>query len=224
VQITGPGMPGVDAFYDPMSGVLSWTVLPSSDDGGADYYGYAIEISFGDGFTPAGQVHVGGPIWTGAATYLGHANPVIRVQTINSALARSPWSLNYVVPMPMVEINLDGSDAEMQEQCDDTPNPAQCMMTAMMAMGMHEHDGTMMEGCEMEEGSDHMMMCSINASMSMTASMMGDDMSEVMNITIPSPSMPWMLPDDTTAGTHGGGAPIPALPMGMLPDVDIPIP
>jgi hypothetical protein len=221
VQVTGPGMPGVSAFYDPMSGVLSWTVLPATDNGGADYYGYAIEISFDNGYS-IGIVNAGAAIWTGSATYVGYANPVIRVQTINSALLRSPWSLNYVVPMTMVMVDMNGSTADMKAECDDSLNPAQCMMTSMMAKGMHEHDGTMMEGCEMMQGSDHMMMCAMNASMSMTASMMGDHMDDMMNVTIPNTD-PATIPSNSTAGAGGGTSPqIPAMPMGMMPDVVIP--
>jgi hypothetical protein len=216
-------MPGVSAFYDPMSGVLSWTVLPAADNGGADYYGYAIEISFDNGYS-IGIVNAGAAIWTGSATYVGYANPVIRVQTINSALARSPWSLDYVVPMPMVLIDMNGTTADMQEECDDSVNPALCMMTSMMAMGMMDADGTMMDGCEMVLGSDSMMMCSINASMSMTASMMEDDMGDVMNVTIPNTN-PASIPSNSTAGAGGGTSPqIPAMPMGMLPDVILPNP
>ncbi len=219
VQATAPGMPGLDATYDPMTGVLSWTINPAADNGGADYSGYQMSFDSGDTHD---EVDVVGDIRTGMVSFMGTANPMVRVRAMNDAGLWSPWSLTYIVPMPMVMIDLNGTTADMQEECDDSLNPAQCMMTAMMASGMHDHDGTMMDGCEMVQGSDDMMMCSMNASMSMTASMMDDEMSDWMNVTIPDSSQPG-IGSNSTAGTGGGTSPqIPAMPMGMLPDVVLP--
>jgi titin len=221
VQATAPGIPGLDASYNPMTGVLSWTIMPSADNGGAAYSGYEIEF-MSEGNTYG--VDVVGDLRTGTVSFTGSAYPVVRVRAMNMAGLWSPWSMNYIVPLPMAIFNVNGTTADMQEECDDSMNPAQCMMTAMMAMGMHQNDGTMMDGCEMVLGSDSMMMCSINASMSMTASMMEDDMGDFMNVTIPNTD-PATIPSNSTAGAGGGTSPqIPAMPMGMLPDGILPNP
>jgi hypothetical protein len=221
VQATAPGIPGLAATYNPMTGVLSWTIMPSADNGGAAYSGYQITFDSGD---QSDEVDVVGDLRTGTVSFTGSAYPVVRVRAMNQAGLWSPWSMNYIVPLPMAIFDMNGTTADMQEECDDSLNPAQCMMTAMMASGMHDHDGTMMDGCEMVLGSDSMMMCSINASMSMTASMMEDDMGDFMNVTIPNTN-PATIPSNSTAGTGGGTSPqIPAMPMGMLPDGILPNP